>query len=109
MMPPYAAYKPYATTTQQVLPRKEVSSFIKQAQSFIHTILVNPESRNIYLFLCLRLAFMPVQMTYAFTSLCLFPRLKLSCCLSSFYHLGGHSMNGQLRDPDKESRLDQRF
>ncbi|KAI9600707.1 hypothetical protein H4Q26_000498 [Puccinia striiformis f. sp. tritici PST-130] len=45
-------------------PYEKMSHFIRRAKSVIKTILANPESRNIYLFLCLNLAFMFIQMTY---------------------------------------------
>ncbi|PLW50557.1 hypothetical protein PCASD_01497 [Puccinia coronata f. sp. avenae] len=65
MTPSSAGYKSYADTPQQqVMPLRKMSQFIKRARSVINTILVNPESRNIYFFLCLNLAFMLVQMTY---------------------------------------------
>ncbi|MBW0473868.1 hypothetical protein O181_013583 [Austropuccinia psidii MF-1] len=41
-----------------------MTSYLRKLKSVIETILSNPESRNIYFFLCLNLAYMVVQTTY---------------------------------------------
>ncbi|KAH9440574.1 hypothetical protein Pst134EB_031184 [Puccinia striiformis f. sp. tritici] len=58
-------YKSYNSShSHNLKPYEKMSHFIRRAKSVIKTILANPESRNIYLFLCLNLAFMFIQMTY---------------------------------------------
>jgi len=58
------AFKTTAAPPRQLNPFLKMSRFIQRARSVINTILLNPESRNIYFFLCLNLAFMLIQMTY---------------------------------------------
>ncbi|KNZ60643.1 uncharacterized protein VP01_1525g4 [Puccinia sorghi] len=58
------AFKLTAPPPRQLNPFLKMSRFIKRARSVINTILLNPESRNIFFFLCLNLAFMLIQMTY---------------------------------------------
>ncbi|GAA6063604.1 hypothetical protein JCM10212_006221 [Sporobolomyces blumeae] len=55
------------TTGSSSSPRPflaRLSTFYRHFRSTIKTILASPESRRIYFFLCLNLAFMFVQMTY---------------------------------------------
>ncbi|KAA1107096.1 putative zinc transporter msc2 [Puccinia graminis f. sp. tritici] len=62
---PSPAHKSLGSSSSQHLkPMHTMSLFFRRARSVINTILANPESRNIYLFLCLNLAFMLIQMTY---------------------------------------------